>query len=449
MPPPARARIDEVNALDAEAFTALLGGVFEDSPWVARAVAARRPLASRAALHRAMVAAVAAAPRDQRLALIRAHPDLAGRAAIAGDLGPESTREQAAAGLDRLTPEQHAAFLDVNARYRERHGFPLVICAREHDTASLLAHAADRLGGDPAREEGHALAEIAKIARLRLEDLVSDPPAHPAHISYGKLQVPVHRVHPEHGVLAFEADLEVLGRDFLPAYTEGDNSMVVATDTMKNVILRRAVEYDGASLEGYADFLARAFLDAYPIMAGVRVGLRELPFEALSGKLFRGREGDHAVVDLELERGDDGLAVAAHRCGIVDLRLLKTTGSAFTRFARDEDTTLPERADRPLLVHLDVFWTYADPDEAVRAPVPAAAVREAVEGTFDRFVSESIQHLVHEMGQELLERFDALASVELVAENHTHDPVGEGPDGRRVYSAPFPAYGLITLVLER
>ena len=111
--------------------------------------------------------------------------------------------------------------------------------------------------------------------------------------------------------------------------------------------------------------------------------------------------------------------------------------------------TLPERADRPLLIHLDVFWTYADPDEAVRAPVPAPAIREVVEETFDRFVSESIQHLVHEMGQELLARFDALASVEFVAENHTHDPVGEGPDGRRVYSAPFPAYGLITLVLER
>lgn len=449
MPPPARASLHEVNALDPDAFVALLGGVFEDSPWVARAVAPRRPVPSLAALHTAMVAAVAGAPPERRLALIRAHPDLAGRAAVAGELGPESTREQAAAGLDRLTAGEHAAFLDVNARYRERYGFPLVICAREHDTASLLAHAAGRLEASPAQEEERALAEIAKIARLRLEDLVSEPTAHPAHITYGKLQVPVHRVHPEHGVLAFEADLEVLGRDFLPAYTEGDNSMVVATDTMKNVILRRAVEYDGASLEGYADFLGRAFLDAYPIMAGVRVGLRELPFEALTGKLLRGRDGDHAVVDLELERDGDELAVAGHRCGVVDLRLLKTTGSAFTRFARDDDTTLPERADRPLLIDLDVFWTYADPGEAVRTPVPAAAVRAVVEETFDRFVSESIQHLVHEIGQELLGRFAALDSIELVAENHTHDPVGEGPDGRRVYSAPFPAYGLITLLLER
>jgi urate oxidase len=447
--PSSRASLAEVNALSPEAFAQRFGGVFEDSPWVARGAAGARPVSSVAELHRAMTRVVDDAPREQRLALIRAHPDLAGRAAIAGELGPESAREQVAAGLDRLTPEQHAAFLDVNARYRERHGFPLVICAREHDTASLLAHAASRLEGDPAAEEDRALAEIAKIARLRLEDLVSDPGAHAAHITYGKLQVPVHRVHPEHGLLAFEADLEVLGRDFLPAYTEGDNSMVVATDTMKNVILRRAVEYDGASLEGYADFLGRAFLDAYPIMAGVRVALRELPFEALTTRLHRGREGDHALVDLELERGEDGLSIAAHRCGLAGLALLKTTGSAFTRFARDDDTTLPERADRPLLVHLDVFWTYADGTEAVRAPIAARAIRAVVEETFDRFVSESIQHLVHEMGQELLARFDALASVELVAENHTRDPVGEGPDGRKVYTAPFPAYGLITLVLER
>jgi 2-oxo-4-hydroxy-4-carboxy-5-ureidoimidazoline decarboxylase len=88
--PPARASLTEVNALDPDAFTALLGGVFEDSPWVARAVAGQRPLRSVRALHRAMAAAVDAAPRERRLALIRAHPDLAGRAAIAGELGPRA-----------------------------------------------------------------------------------------------------------------------------------------------------------------------------------------------------------------------------------------------------------------------------------------------------------------------------------------------------------------------
>ncbi len=106
--------------------------------------------------------------------LIRAHPDLAGRAAIAGTLTPESTREQAAAGLDRLTPDQHARILELTAAYRERFGFPFVICAREHTADSIIAAAAQRLAHDPDDEERTALAEIAKIAALRLTDLGTD-----------------------------------------------------------------------------------------------------------------------------------------------------------------------------------------------------------------------------------------------------------------------------------
>ncbi len=113
------------------------------------------------------------ADEEDRLALIRAHPDLAGRAAIAGELTPESTREQAAAGLDRLTPEQYERLTALNAGYRERFGFPFVVCAREHTADSILAAAAARMGADPRDEQRTALAEIAKIARLRLEDLVA------------------------------------------------------------------------------------------------------------------------------------------------------------------------------------------------------------------------------------------------------------------------------------
>src|SRR3954464_4598720 len=103
--------IDEADGLDREAFVAAFGGVFEHSPWVAEAAWEARPHGSVAGLHAAMVAAVDAAPADRRLALIRAHPELAGRAAIAGVLTAESTREQSAAGLDRLTPGQHARLL--------------------------------------------------------------------------------------------------------------------------------------------------------------------------------------------------------------------------------------------------------------------------------------------------------------------------------------------------
>jgi OHCU decarboxylase len=120
-----------------------------------------------------MVWVVEHSPRDARLELIRAHPDLAGKAAIAGDLTPESTREQAAAGLDRLTPQQYERITHLTAAYRERFGFPFVVCAREHTPDSIIATAARRLEADPDDEEQTALNEIAKIARLRLADLVA------------------------------------------------------------------------------------------------------------------------------------------------------------------------------------------------------------------------------------------------------------------------------------
>jgi OHCU decarboxylase len=158
-----------INALDREAFVERYGGIFEGSPWVAEAAWERRPFGDPGELHAAMSAAVHAAPRDHQLALIRAHPDLAGRAAIAGELTAHSSGEQAAAGLDRLTPEEHAAFTAANAAYRERFGFPFVICVREHTKESILAAAQERLHHDQEREIGAALAEIAKIAGLRLE----------------------------------------------------------------------------------------------------------------------------------------------------------------------------------------------------------------------------------------------------------------------------------------
>ena len=149
--------------------------MFEESPWIAAAAWYARPFGSRDALHAAMLCAVEAVPRERRLALIRAHPDLAGKAAIAGELTPESAREQAAAGLDRLTPEQYDRLTGLTRSYRERFGFPFVVCAREHTAGSIVAAAEARLDADPVAEERTALAEIAKIARLRLADLVLEP----------------------------------------------------------------------------------------------------------------------------------------------------------------------------------------------------------------------------------------------------------------------------------
>ncbi len=155
---------------DRAAFVERYGGLFEHSPWVAEDAYERGPFANRDELLRALSAAMYAAPKERRLALIRAHPDLAGRAAIEGTLTPDSAREQSSAGLDRLTPEEYEAFTSANTAYRERFGFPFVICVREHDKASILASAEARLQNDPDGEIDVALREIAKIAALRLED---------------------------------------------------------------------------------------------------------------------------------------------------------------------------------------------------------------------------------------------------------------------------------------
>jgi 2-oxo-4-hydroxy-4-carboxy-5-ureidoimidazoline decarboxylase len=156
---------------EQEAFVARYGAVFEDSPWVARAAAAQAPFAGIEELHEAMVAVVRRAPRERQLALIRAHPELAGREVAAGELTDASTREQASAGLDRLTAGELERWGELNRAYRERFGFPLVVCVREHTKDSILAWAQERLSNEPDTEVEIALQEIAKIARLRLEDL--------------------------------------------------------------------------------------------------------------------------------------------------------------------------------------------------------------------------------------------------------------------------------------
>jgi urate oxidase len=264
-----------------------------------------------------------------------------------------------------------------------------------------------------------------------------------------------------------EVDVEVFGDNFLPAYTQGDNSSVVATDSMKNFIFQQALAFEGSTLEGLLDWLGRQFLVNYPQMQSLRVTGRELPFVAApvpgrepgafdaSEVLYRRSHDDYTVAVLDFSRTDDAPTLTGHRCGRVGLQLLKVTGSAFTRFVRDAYTTLPERGDRPLYIHLDVHWRYADPADLL-APdharyVAAEQVRDCVQTVFHQFVSESIQHLVHEMGTRLLERFPQLAEVAFEGQNHTPDPMAVSATAPKVkvYSSPFPAYGLIRLTLRR
>ena len=141
----------------------------------------------------------------------------------------------------------------------------------------------------------------------------------------------------------------------------------------------------------------------------------------------------------------------SHRCGRVGLQLLKVTGSSFTKFARDNYTTLPERVDRPLFIYLDVYWKYSDVAALQEHYIPGEQVRDVVQSVFHEFVSESIQHLVHEMGMRLLARYPQMAEVSFEGQNRTRDPiaVSETDPKQRVYSDPFPAYGMIKLTMIR
>ncbi len=264
-------------------------------------------------------------------------------------------------------------------------------------------------------------------------------------IRYGKADISCYR---EAGggrpLFGTETTVDVFGDAFMASYTEGDNSNVVATDTMKNFTYASLLEYQGETHEAWAEFLARRFLATYPQMEWLRIRERELPFVAHSDRLFEGpRRDEHGVVELEM--GREG--IRSLRAGILELRLIKLTGSAFVNFMRDEYTTLPERTDRPLYIHCDVRWLYSDSARPVNPHEVATAVRE----TFDDFVSLSIQQLLNEFGRVLLERYPQVAEFSFEAQNRLWDVSATAPDdpARRVFSDPKPAHGLIGLTVTR
>jgi OHCU decarboxylase len=168
--------VREANALDHGGFVARFGTLFEGSPWIAERAWHDRPFDGPRDLFEAFRAAMYDAPPELKLDLIQAHPDLAGKAAVEGSLTPESAQEQASAGLDRLSPEEYELFTRLNNSYREKFGFPLIVCVREHTKGSILAQAEARLGHSRSEEVEISLGEIARIAYLRLQDLVEPDP---------------------------------------------------------------------------------------------------------------------------------------------------------------------------------------------------------------------------------------------------------------------------------
>jgi urate oxidase len=305
-----------------------------------------------------------------------------------------------------------------------------------------------------------------------------------AEIYYGKADVATYRTYgapltgitpiPESSfsgrsntLLAANIEVQVLGTAFMAAYTEGDNRLVVPTDTMKNFIHRESLAFGGATLEEWLHFIGRRFLETYPHMERLRVLGTEIPFEPAvvpaadgdgfesSEVLFERQHGDRSTARLELDRTAAGVVVTDVAAGRTGLQLMKVTGSSFAHFPRDEYTTLPERPDRPLYVHMDVGWRYAEPDTALAADhgryVAGDQVADLCAAVFHRFVSLSIQHLVQEIGAAMLERWPHLSEVSFEAQNRLWDLSVTSEDDERVkvYCDPRPPYGRIGLVLKR
>ncbi|MGD0540318.1 MAG: 2-oxo-4-hydroxy-4-carboxy-5-ureidoimidazoline decarboxylase [Tepidisphaeraceae bacterium] len=167
-----RPTVAQLNGLDQSDFVSACGGSFEHSPWIARRAWECRPFASTEDLYEKLTSVVAQSSTEEKLALVRAHPDLVGKLARDGKLTRESGAEQAAAGLAKLSVEEIAAFERFNAEYRGRFGFPFVICARQNRKQAILDAFGRRLANSREAELATALAEIYKIARLRLADTV-------------------------------------------------------------------------------------------------------------------------------------------------------------------------------------------------------------------------------------------------------------------------------------
>src|SRR4029079_14894382 len=226
----------------------------------------------------------------------------------------------------------------------------------------------------------------------------------------------------------------------------------------ENFVSRMGAECRGTRLLGLCAFLGRRFIETYPVMEALRVTAREVPLDPAAGErgpsavLFRSTRGDRAIAEVAVNAVGGKPEVTAARSGWEGMALVKTTGSSFATFGRDDYTTLPELTDRPLTIRMDVYWRYGDLKDGV-ADGPGflgpRAVRDEIERIFHDFNSRSIQHLVREVGARLFAAHPQLVEIEFIAENHTPDHVRDGSSGVRVFAEPRATFGKIGLVLKR
>ncbi len=275
---------------------------------------------------------------------------------------------------------------------------------------------------------------------------------------YGKGDTIVYRLYrdgnvPEGQSPVFGANVMLLiyGDAFWPTYTAGDNTGLIATDSMKNFIQRETLNFPGGDLESYCLFLAEKFLTKYPQTEGAQVTATEIPYEGIGGGqvAFAPAGPERARARVEMQRRGGELAVVEARSGIGTFRLLRLRGSAFTGFLRDEYTTLPDIRNRPLHMWLDLEWTYTSPAAALTNGAVAAGVRKLVHDFYSAFESGSIQEIIYQVGMKILDAYPAIEELRLEGNNRTWDTVSEIGDERGVYTDARPPYGCLGLTLRR
>jgi urate oxidase len=271
---------------------------------------------------------------------------------------------------------------------------------------------------------------------------------------YGKADVSVYRLNRDGRTTdgkspVFGANITILvyGDAFWPTYTTGDNTGLVATDSMKNFVQREMLNYEGSDLENCCRFLGAKFLDTYPQVEGVQISAVEIPYAALSGSevAFAPAGPDRACARLELDRN----GVVEIASGISGFKLLRLGGSAFHGFVRDQYTALPDITNRPLHMWLDLEWLYTDSSAGFSAGAVTAAVRRIVREIFHAFESGSIQQVIYQIGTKMLADIPIIAEVHLEANNRTWDTIAERGEELGVYTEARPPFGVLGLRLKR
>ena len=275
----------------------------------------------------------------------------------------------------------------------------------------------------------------------------------PKRSYYGKGEVVVYRLirdgsEPAGQSPVFGASVLMLvhGDAFWPTYTTGDNTGLVATDSMKNFIQRETMNFAGDDLADFCRFLGDTFLRTYPQVEGVQVSAVEIPYAGIESAVAFAPSGpERATARVEITR-DTTVEASA---GIRGFRLLRLGGSAFRGFVRDEYTTLPEIHNRPLHMWLDLDWRYTAIESAFGARGVVRRTREIVREVFRSFESGSIQQVIFRIGTRILEDIPSIGEVHLEANNRTWDTIAERGDALGVYTEARPPYGILGLRLTR